>query len=201
GVSDTQTGLRGIPAFLMKELLSVRSNRYEFEMDMLMITAKYQQPFVEEEIKTIYFARNQATHFNPILDSARIYFSILRFALSSATSYLVELVLFAAMFAMSGSVLTSQVFSRVSSAFINYFLVRDFVFHSTRKRLSPALSYALVVVFSGSLSYLAQIAILAEFAIHPIYVKILVETVIFFVNFAVLRSYVFTRRIDETQSD
>lgn len=33
-ISDTQTGLRGIPTFLMKDFLSIEANRYEFEMEV-----------------------------------------------------------------------------------------------------------------------------------------------------------------------
>ncbi len=35
-VSDTQTGLRGIPRDYMSQLLNEKSNRYEFEMKMLI---------------------------------------------------------------------------------------------------------------------------------------------------------------------
>lgn len=35
-ISDTQTGLRGIPANFMKSLLEVRGDRFEFETRMLI---------------------------------------------------------------------------------------------------------------------------------------------------------------------
>ena len=37
-LTDTQTGLRGIPGALAKRLLRLRSRRYDFEMEMLMVT-------------------------------------------------------------------------------------------------------------------------------------------------------------------
>jgi glycosyltransferase involved in cell wall biosynthesis len=192
-LSDTQTGLRGIPAFLMKELLSVQSNRYEFEMDMLIMAARYGQPFVEEKIKTIYLSGNQSSHFNPILDSLRVYFCIIRFALSSSATYVIDLAVFSIIYAMGGSLLASQVGARLCAACVNYFLVRDFVFHAGPMRLSGAAAYAAVVLISGVLSYFAQLAIIYELGWHALVAKVAVESVMFFASFAILRSFVFVK--------
>ena len=72
-VSDTQTGLRGIPRKFMEELLTVDGERFEFETRMLLETVnKYN--IVEVPIETIYDSKeNHQTHFNPFLDSIKIY--------------------------------------------------------------------------------------------------------------------------------
>ena len=72
-VSDTQTGLRGIPTSFMEELLDIPGERFEFEMQMLMECAgKYN--ITEIPIKTIYDSEdNHQTHFDPLADSIRIY--------------------------------------------------------------------------------------------------------------------------------
>ena len=78
-LSDTQTGLRGIPAALIPHLLRIPAQGYEFELDML-ITCKHQaHPILEEPIRTIYLEENRGSHFRPVVDSMRIYFLLFRF--------------------------------------------------------------------------------------------------------------------------
>ena len=72
-VSDTQTGLRGIPAAFMQELLMVKGERFEFETNMLLETKVRRVSIIEVPIKTIYIEENKTSHFNPIKDSIKIY--------------------------------------------------------------------------------------------------------------------------------
>lgn len=72
-ISDTQTGLRGIPKTFIYELLDIPGERFEFETQMLIETVgKYK--IKEVEIETVYDSKtNHQTHFNPLLDSIKIY--------------------------------------------------------------------------------------------------------------------------------
>ncbi len=78
-VSDTQTGLRGIPLAWIPELLEVGGMRYEFEMAMLLWAASRRLPIREEPIRTIYGAAR--SHFAPVRDSLRIALATARFIL------------------------------------------------------------------------------------------------------------------------
>lgn len=78
---DTQTGLRGIPAHLLKSMLNCRSHGYELEMEMLLMAAHLHIPINQIPIKTIYFNRNAQSHFNPLKDSFKIYCVVLRYLL------------------------------------------------------------------------------------------------------------------------
>ena len=72
-VTDTQTGLRGIPRTFMKELLDVPGERFEFETQMLLESAG-NYPIIEVPIRTIYDSKeNHQTHFNTLTDSVKIY--------------------------------------------------------------------------------------------------------------------------------
>lgn len=77
-LEDTQTGLRGIPYSLLKEMLSLEGERYEYEMNMLMYIAKKKIPLVEVPIETVYIEDNASSHFNTIKDSAKIYKAIFK---------------------------------------------------------------------------------------------------------------------------
>ncbi len=80
-IFDTQTGLRGIPQQLSPLFMEIPYNRYEFEMEMLILCQRKGIPMREVEISTIYFDQNRATHFNPFKDSTRVYASIIRSAI------------------------------------------------------------------------------------------------------------------------
>lgn len=72
-ISDTQTGLRGIPTYFLKQILTVNGERYEFEMNMLLECKELGIPIEEVDIETVYINDNESSHFNPLLDSIRIY--------------------------------------------------------------------------------------------------------------------------------
>lgn len=80
-LTDTQTGLRAIPRPLLERLLSVRTNRYAFELEMLLIASRTGVPFVTVPIQTVYLEGNAASHFRPVADSARIYWVFARYLL------------------------------------------------------------------------------------------------------------------------
>lgn len=91
-VSDTQTGLRGIPRDFMEELLYVAGERFEFETNML-IKCKDAVLIKEVPIQTVYDSKeNHKTHFNPIKDSIKIYKIFGRMFLENISNKLYALV-------------------------------------------------------------------------------------------------------------
>ena len=76
---DTQTGLRGLPTPLLHELLSLPGERYEYEMTMLAHLCRTRRFPLEVPIATIYLKGNGNSHFNPVWDSLRIYFALVRY--------------------------------------------------------------------------------------------------------------------------
>lgn len=78
-IQDSQTGLRGIPLKIASELTHLSSNGYDFEMEMLLHCQFRHYEIDQVEIKTIYINNNCSSHFNPFIDSIRIYLVILRF--------------------------------------------------------------------------------------------------------------------------
>jgi len=87
-IKDTQTGLRGLPMKSIHWMLSVPLNGYDFEIEILLTCLAKQMALIEVEIETIYLNHNQSSHFNPTIDSFRIYAVISRFALRSLINIL-----------------------------------------------------------------------------------------------------------------
>ena len=71
-LSDTQTGLCGYPAAMIPWLRSVRGERYEYELNLLL-EAKQAGYFIHTvDIAMVYLDHNSGSHFRPLADSARI---------------------------------------------------------------------------------------------------------------------------------
>lgn len=78
-LSDTQTGLRGIPYSRLKEMSELEGERYEYEMNMLMYIARKKIPISEVFIETVYIEDNASSHFNTVKDSIKIYKIIFKY--------------------------------------------------------------------------------------------------------------------------
>ena len=76
-ISDTQTGLRAIPTDVLKMLVNVSGDRFEYETNMLLAFKQQGIDFDEVKIRTVYIEENKSSHFHPIRDSWRIYKLIL----------------------------------------------------------------------------------------------------------------------------
>ena len=131
-LADSQTGLRGIPRRLATQLLRVPSGGYEFELDML-ITCKHQSyPILETPIQALYFNGNRSSHFNPVLDSMRIYFVLLRFGMVAIVTAIIDNLIFLVSFRATHTLWESQIAGRLLAMIFNYLAARRAVFSLTR---------------------------------------------------------------------
>src|SRR5438105_4317623 len=119
-LSDTQTGLRGIPAFFIPHLLQLPSMGYEFELDMLIACKHEGCRVIQAPIQTIYAEGNKSSHFHPIFDSMRIYFLLLRFSTLSVLTAALDNVVFAIAYSATASIGESQIISRFIAMILNY---------------------------------------------------------------------------------
>ena len=84
-VSDTQTGLRAVPARLFGRLLELSGDRFEYEMRMLAMLHLAGEKIEEVPIRTIYPPAGRVSHHRPFRDSVRIWFGLLGAAISQRT--------------------------------------------------------------------------------------------------------------------
>jgi dolichol-phosphate mannosyltransferase len=189
-ISDTQTGLRGIPMSFVPTLMRLRQNGYDFELEMLLACKQAMRPVSELVIDTIYRNGNRSSHFNPLLDSMRIYFLLIRFSAVSLTTAVLDNILFLAAFYFFPHILPSQIFGRALASLFNYYMNKRNVFR-VQVRDSHALPkyWSCVVVF-GTLSYaLINLLHSAGFGVLP--AKLTAETLLFALSFVVQRDFVF----------
>ena len=93
-LKDTQTGLKGIPKSFIPKLLETPGERFEYASSCLLEIKKQGLEILQFPIKTIYINGNETSHFNPLLDSIRIYSLILKYLISSLSAFIVDIVAF-----------------------------------------------------------------------------------------------------------
>lgn len=194
--TDTQTGLRGIPIQLADELLNIDGKRFEYETNMLIKLAKEKIDFIEVAIDTIYTNNNRETHFRPVKDSFLIYAQIIKFVLSSLSSFVVDLFLFTVFHktifsSFAGKIIYSTITARVFSGIFNYNINKRTVFGSKDKSIKPFLKYTALFLIQMLLSSLF-VHLLAEAKdINVTLIKMIVDTALFVLSFIIQKIFVF----------
>lgn len=70
---DNQSGLRGFSVKHINWMLNVAGDKYDYELNLLLIAEKQGIKVGRINIEAVYFDNNSATHFKPLLDTLRIY--------------------------------------------------------------------------------------------------------------------------------
>ena len=190
-ISDTQTGLRGIPFRYIPECLKMDGEGYEFEINMLVSCNKSRISLSEVPIETIYIEQNRASHFNPILDSIRIYFVLFRFFLSSLTTSLIDFIIFIICSGLGMKLLLCTIMARFVAGNYNYMINRKIVFKSHSNVIWSFIKYWSLVVLLGSLSYGGILSLVNYLNFNVLISKALIESLLFFINFTLQRNIVF----------
>ena len=135
---DTQTGLRGYPASLLPWLQTVRGDRFEYELNVLLQAAEVGVTIQELPVETIYIEGNASSHFRPLVDSARVYAPLVKFSLSSIGAFAIDVVALLVASAITGNLLVSVVTARMVSSTFNFVANRRLVFADRQGRSSAA---------------------------------------------------------------
>lgn len=190
-VSDTQTGLRGVPAACLPALMELRGERYEFEMNMLLAMNELKAGHEELPIRTIYYDNNAASHFHTVRDAARVFSSILRFVMSSLLSVLVDYGLYT-LLTLTGwlSPPVAVVAARLVSAVFNYLCNRFLVFKRRDAGKISGLYYGLLALFSMGALYFG-VQGLTLLGMPALLAKALLDLLLFFFNYVVQRKFIF----------
>lgn len=200
-ISDTQTGLRGIPREFMQFLLDVPGERFEFETQMLLESVK-RFPIVEIPIETIYdSAENHQTHFNPITDSIKIYRILgkkfFKYFFSSVSSSVVDLILFLVFCRLLENrwgfyIAIATILARIISAIYNYSINYLLVFKSKERISNTGIKYfVLAIVQMGLSAVLVSAGVSLLPFIPKVVVKIIIDSILFLASYYIQQKYVF----------
>ncbi|WP_243075493.1 glycosyltransferase family 2 protein [Microbacterium sp. SS28] len=191
-LSDTQTGLRGIPSLMLPWLLEQPGERFEYEQNVLLRARRDGWSTREVPIETVYLGQNASSHFRPVADSARVMLPLLAFAGSSMIAFVVDTVALLLFTALTGWLVPSIVAARVLSASVNFAVNRRFVFRQRVRRdlVRQALRYAILAAALLA-SNVVWMTALTDFGVPLLLAKVATEAVLFVTSYGVQKSFVF----------
>ena len=190
-LSDTQSGLRGIPSTFFPCLLRTKTTGYDFELDMLLKARVQGIGIREVPIETVYLDGNNSSHFNPFLDSLKIYMVFFRFNLSSLLSVVIDYGIFICLYSLFGSLALSQFTGRVCAGAVNYFVNKNFVFKSHKDHRSAMTLYVLGLTAFGLISYCMIYAMQTYVGFNVVISKVIAELLLYIAGFFIQREIVF----------
>jgi putative flippase GtrA len=195
---DTQTGLRGIPKALTPLALTIKENRYDYEMTFLTTVAKSGHPIIMTPISTVYLDSNSSSHFRPFVDSVRIYKEPLKFALSSLLCAGVDIGLFTLLTILLEDSLIKVIFiatvtARVISGILNFLLNRRWSFRNTNPIKRQFVRYFALYLAQLGLSF-AFVSLLSNTSIHLTVIKLIVDSLLFIGSFFIQKNWVFSTK-------
>lgn len=190
-IYDTQTGLRAFSDRLLGELRTVKGERYEYEMNVLLRWAREKRPLREFPIQTVYLDGNRSSHFRALRDSVRIYREILKFSASSLLSFLLDYGLFCLLSVRTGRVVVSNVAARLISGSVNYTVNRKLVFESRAGVGTSLLQYALLAAGILGVNTLSLWLLVTGLGLNRYLAKILVEAALFAASYLIQKRWIF----------
>lgn len=198
-LSDTQTGLRGFSPATMRRFLATKGERFEYEMNMILDAKEAGIPLLEVPIETVYIEENRTSHFNPLLDSVRIYAVFFKFIISSLFSWTVDIALFSFLYwcwrlaglrADTGIVAASYA-ARAVSSLVNYSINKNRVFRSQASYRGTLLRYVVLCFCQITVSAFATQWLVGLLSLPATPVKTVVDILLFLVSFRLQRGWVF----------
>lgn len=201
-ISDTQTGLRGIPTVHMPFFSNLSGKKFEYELNMLLECKQQGITIQEVKINTIYLDNNSSSHFNPLVDSIKVYFVLLKFISASIASFVVDYGMFLfSLFVLEKymetnmAVLCSGIISRVVSSIVNYLLNCKAVFKNSSKH--TILRYYILASFLMLTSTISVTLLQSIFHGGATLFKIIIDSLLFISSFTIQQEWVFAKRSEE----
>ncbi len=193
-LTDTQTGLRGIPLKLVQACLSIPSSGYEFELEMLILAVNAHIPINQCPIETVYENNNACSHFNPLRDSIKIYLVFVRFAAIGAITAAIDFSIFLLCYYLSHNLLLSEGLARASGGLFSFFSSKHWVFKSPKSITSELIKYTTLWLVLLSISYSLLYLAISKLGMNPYLSKIAIQLLLFVISFSLQRFFVFSHQ-------
>lgn len=200
-IYDTQTGLRAFSNILTDKMLNIEGDRYEYEMNVILKLPKEGVKIKEIEIETIYIDNNSGSHFNALKDSARIYKQIIKFSLSSFTSFIIDYSLYSILILLTNNLVLSNIISRVISSITNYTINKKIVFKNKGNTFKSACKYFLLVIVILGLNTILLNQLVNIFGINAYIAKVIVEIFLFIFSYIIQNKIIFKKKGEHKNND
>ncbi len=156
-ITDTQTGLKGIPKAFISRLMETPGERFEYASSVLLETKKAGLKIVSFPIHTIYIDGNKTSHFNPLLDSIRIYSLIIKSFISSMSASVIDLLLFWLFVSVTKNkiymyVMLSTYLAKIISCAYSYLVNKNLVFENRERGFPPLARWIILCILQATIS-------------------------------------------------
>ena len=180
----------------MQKFMTVPGERFEYEMNMLLFAKETNIKIKEIPIKTIYIQNNKTSHFNPLLDSLKIYATISKFIISAIASFIIDITIFTLLNKIlcgkiSSYVIISAYWARAVSSLFNYFINKNTVFKNIGSYSKTLTKYIILCVVQITLSAFSTQLLFNTTHINPTVIKTIVDVLLFLISFKVQEGWVF----------
>lgn len=206
-VHDTQTGLRAFHRSMIPRLLEIEGERYEYEINMLMILATEGVPVIEERIETVYEDNNSGSHFRTVRDAVRVYKEILKFSASSLVSFAIDYCMYALLLAATGAagiangLIISNIGARLVSGTANYTLNRKLVFKSRAGFAKSALQYIALAAFILAGNTIVLNTLVCTLGMNSLLAKLVTEIIFFVISWTVQKYVIFFKETEDDSAE
>lgn len=209
-LKDTQTGLRGIPNEMHRDLLQLRGDRYEFELNMLIYARQRGIPYTIVPIQTVYFNNNEASHYRTVADSVRILHQmgsgLVQYALSAGLSVVVDVFIYCVLvkwlllgLPVPTRLFLSVVIARTLSSIVNYSCNRRLPYVQNKKIGPTAAKYYCLWLVQMMLSFAGVWVFNTWLEMDDMLSKLLVDAVLAVASYQVQLRWVFSKKGQVTQ--
>lgn len=209
-LKDTQTGLRAFTNKLIDDMLKISGNRFEYEMNVLIVLYKQNVNIIEIPIETIYIDKqegaNKRSHFKTFSDSFKVWKVLLKnvntYLLAVVLSLTVEICIFTIgeytlfkRFTPSICTLFSVVTARITSSIVNYLLNYKMVFNGKGK--TALLRYYCLWLALLSSSYLLTNFFGNVLGLPIVLFKLIVDGFLAIISYRVQVTWVFPHKSEQ----
>lgn len=204
-ITDTQTGLRAFTSKLLRCMIEVSGERFEYEIRMLITCVQMHIPILTQPIQVIYENQNKGTHFRPLRDSAKVIGTMLgsfvRFSLASLMGAVVDFglawILMDVLRPLISDnylrILLATAAARCVSICVNYCINRFVVFRAQASAKQSLTRYLLLagvlMLLSGSGVYVLNKVMKIDEKIA----KIICDACLFLLSFRAQQKWVFAK--------
>lgn len=198
-ISDTQTGLRAIPANLLDKMIKVDGSRFEYETNVLLELHSMKAKYDEVKIETVYLDENKGTHFHPVKDTLRIFSQIFKYLVSSLAAFLTDIIIFSICNkAFLCGVFASTAIARVISSAVNFILNKKVVFNShgsVTKALAKyyALAVPVMLISAFGVKGICLLLSVPDNSFFITIIKVIVDLILFIINYNIQKKWIFKK--------
>ncbi|MFH2092440.1 MAG: bifunctional glycosyltransferase family 2/GtrA family protein [Pseudomonadota bacterium] len=205
-ISDTQTGLRAIPHSFLQQMLSLCSDRYAYELEMLLTLVHNQVPIKEVQITTVYEDNNSTSSFKPVSDSILVYKTLfrwwflfkfkqlLKYSLSGIFSTIADFGMYALLIEFSFGFVTASILARILSVVIHFCANKYFTFsYKEAPSIHEIVKYLMVVAFNLSSSIVLIYFFIRFFQVGEVVAKVAAQMLLFLSTYVLLNGFVFIK--------